>query len=97
MRWEEQRKAMQQDAYQKQEVAKYQDQLARQRAEADHEKQRVRNIELVRLQVCGTAAVAAQAFSNRTTVETDPPCGAQRDTSPPQVASVHLDSTFKVA
>ena len=51
MRWEEQRKAMQQDAYQKQEVAKYQDQLARQRMEAEHEKQRVRNIELVRLQV----------------------------------------------
>jgi hypothetical protein len=42
---------MQQDAYQKQEVAKYQDQLARQRMEAEHEKQRVRNIELVRLQV----------------------------------------------
>ena len=51
MRWEEQRKAMQQDAYQKQEVAKYQDQLARQRMEAEHEKQRGRNQELVRLQV----------------------------------------------
>lgn len=51
MRWEEQRKAMQQDAYQKQEVAKYQDQLARQRAEGEHEKQRQRNLELVRLQV----------------------------------------------
>ena len=51
MRWEEQRKAFQQDAYQKQEVAKYQDQLARQRMEAEHEKQRARNMELVRLQV----------------------------------------------
>ena len=51
MRWEEQRKAMQQDAYQKQEVAKYQDQLARQRAEGEHEKQRARNVELVRMQV----------------------------------------------
>ena len=51
MRWEEQRKVMQQDAYQKQEVAKYQDQLARQRAEGEHEKQRARNIELVRMQV----------------------------------------------
>ena len=53
MRWEEQRKAMQQDAYQKQEVAKYQDQLARQRMEGEHEKQRARNLELVRLQVSG--------------------------------------------
>lgn len=51
VRWEEQRKAMQQDAYQKQEVAKYQDQLARQRGEVEHEKQRQRNLELVRLQV----------------------------------------------
>lgn len=51
VRWEEQRKAMQQDAYQKQEVAKYQDQLARARGEGEHEKQRQRNLELVRLQV----------------------------------------------
>lgn len=42
---------MQQDAYQKQEVAKYQDQLARQRAEGEHEKQRARNLEMVTLQV----------------------------------------------
>lgn len=52
MRWEEQRKAQQQDAYNKQEVAKYQDQLARQRLEAEHQKHRERNLELVRLQVC---------------------------------------------
>lgn len=51
MRWEEQRKAQQQDAYNKQEVAKYQDQLARQRSEAEHQKHRERNMELVRLQV----------------------------------------------
>ncbi len=50
MRWEEQRKAQQQDAYNKQEVAKYQDGLARQRMEAEHQKQRERNAELVRLQ-----------------------------------------------
>jgi Domain of unknown function (DUF3523) len=51
VRWEEQRKAQQQDAYNKQEVAKYQDQLARQRLEAEHQKHRERNMELVRLQV----------------------------------------------
>jgi Domain of unknown function (DUF3523) len=51
VRWEEQRKAQQQDAYNKQEVAKYQDQLARQRSEAEHQKHRERNLELVRLQV----------------------------------------------
>lgn len=51
VRWEEQRKAQQQDAYNKQEVAKYQDQLARQRLEAEHQKHRERNLELVRLQV----------------------------------------------
>lgn len=50
VRWEEQRKAQQQDAYNKQEVAKYQDQLARQRLEAEHQKHRERNLELVRLQ-----------------------------------------------
>ena len=62
VRWEEQRKAMQQDAYQKQEVAKYQDQLARQRAEAEHDKQRARNVELVRLQVSRRTSVAAAWF-----------------------------------
>lgn len=50
MRWEEQRKAQQQDAYNKQEVAKYNDQLARQRMDTEHQKTRERNAELVRLQ-----------------------------------------------
>lgn len=50
VRWEEQRKAQQQDAYNKQEVAKYNDQLARQRMDTEHQKTRERNAELVRLQ-----------------------------------------------
>lgn len=50
VRWEEQRKAQQQDAYNKQEVAKYNDQLARQRMDNEHQKTRERNAELVRLQ-----------------------------------------------
>lgn len=50
VRAEEQQKLQQQDAYNKQEVAKYNNQLATQRAEADHEKQRTRNQELVQLQ-----------------------------------------------
>ena len=67
MRWEEQRKAMQQDAYQKQEVAKYQDQLARNRAEGDHEKQRARNIELVRLQVGSRGQYVATGYEHTLT------------------------------
>lgn len=51
VRAEEHHKLQQQDAYNKQEVAKYNNQLATQRAEADHEKQRTRNQELVQLQV----------------------------------------------
>ena len=51
VKWEEQRKAMQQDAQQKAQLAQYQDELARKRAESEHEKQRVRNVELVQLQV----------------------------------------------
>lgn len=50
VRWEEQRKAMQQDAQTKAELARYQDELARKRAEAEHEKQRGRNAELVSMQ-----------------------------------------------
>ena len=42
---------MQQDAQQKAQLAQYQDELARKRAESEHEKQRVRNVELVQLQV----------------------------------------------
>jgi hypothetical protein len=53
VKWEEQRKAMQQDAQQKAQLAQYQDELARKRAESEHEKQRVRNVELVQLQVRG--------------------------------------------
>jgi hypothetical protein len=52
VRWEEQRKAMQQEAQTKAELARYNDELARKRGEAEHEKQRVRNRELVSMQVC---------------------------------------------
>lgn len=41
---------MQQDAQTKAELSKYDDQLARARAESEHEKYRQRNAELVRLQ-----------------------------------------------
>lgn len=50
VRAEEHQKLQQQDAYNKQEVAKYNNQLATQRADADHERQRTRNQELVQLQ-----------------------------------------------
>jgi hypothetical protein len=51
VRWEEQRKAMQQDSQQKAQLAQYQDELARKRMETEHEKQRQRNAELVSMQV----------------------------------------------
>ncbi|KAL4854855.1 ATPase family AAA domain-containing protein 3 [Chlorella vulgaris] len=50
VRWEEQRKAMQQDSQQKAQLAQYQDELARKRMETEHEKQRQRNAELVSMQ-----------------------------------------------
>ena len=50
VRWEEQRKAMQQDSQSKAQLAQYNDELARKRAEGEHEKQRIRNMELVKLQ-----------------------------------------------
>ena len=50
VRWEEQRKSMQQDAQTKAELSKYDDQLARARAADEHEKYRQRNAELVRMQ-----------------------------------------------
>ena len=50
VRWEEQRKAMQQDAQTKAEMSRYEDQLARARAADEHEKYRQRNAELVQLQ-----------------------------------------------
>lgn len=49
-RWEEQRKTMQQDAQTKAQMAQYEDELARKRGEAEHQKNRERNRELVTLQ-----------------------------------------------
>ena len=49
-RWEEQRKTMQQDAQAKAQIAQYEDELARKRAEAEHHKNRERNKELVLMQ-----------------------------------------------
>ena len=50
VRWEEQRKSMQQDAQTKAELSKYDDQLARARQADEHEKYRQRNAELVKMQ-----------------------------------------------
>ena len=50
VRWEEQRKAMQQDSQAKAQLAQYQDELARKRSEAEHEKQRQRNLEMIQMQ-----------------------------------------------
>lgn len=76
VRWEEQRKSMQQDAQNKAQLAQYQDELARKRAEAEHEKQRQRNAELVALQEESTrrqeeqkAAIAAQVEAERRATE----------------------------
>ena len=49
-RWEEQRKTQQQDAQTKAQMAQYEDELARKRGEAEHQKNRERNRELVLLQ-----------------------------------------------
>ncbi|KAK9814443.1 hypothetical protein WJX72_006002 [[Myrmecia] bisecta] len=51
VRWEEQRKMRQQDAQTKAQLAQYEDELARKRAEFEHNKQRERNAELVQLQL----------------------------------------------
>ena len=50
LRWEEQRKTMQQDTQSKAQLAQYEDELARKRGEAEHQKNRERNQELVVMQ-----------------------------------------------
>lgn len=76
VKWEEQKKAMQQDAQTKAQLAQYNDELARKRAEAEHEKQRQRNLEMVRFQEESAkrqeeqkAAVAAQIEAERRATE----------------------------
>ncbi|KAI8103164.1 hypothetical protein M9434_005947 [Picochlorum sp. BPE23] len=76
IKWEEQRKAMQQDAQTKAQLAQYNDELARKRAEGEHEKQRQRNMEMVRFQEESArrqeeqkAAVAAQIEAERRATE----------------------------
>ena len=76
IKWEEQRKAMQQDAQTKAQLAQYNDELARKRAEAEHEKQRQRNAELVKFQEESSrrqeeqkAAIAAQIEAERRATE----------------------------
>lgn len=76
VKWEEQKKAMQQDAQTKAQLAQYNDELARKRAEAEHEKQRQRNMEMVRFQEESArrqeeqkAAVAAQIEAERRATE----------------------------
>lgn len=67
---------MQQDSQQKAQLAQYQDELARKRAEAEHEKQRARNAELVALQdeshrrqEAERAQIAAQIEAERRATE----------------------------
>lgn len=48
--WEEQRKTMQQNAQQKAQLAQYEDELARKRAQGEHDLRRQRNAEMVRMQ-----------------------------------------------
>lgn len=50
VRWEEQRKSMQQDSQTKAQLAQYEDELARKRNEDEHHKYRERNQELVAMQ-----------------------------------------------
>jgi ATPase family AAA domain-containing protein 3A/B len=78
VKWEEQKKAMQQDAQTKAQLAQYNDELARKRAEAEHEKQRQRNMEMVRFQEESArrqeeqkAAVAAQIEGGQMRIFTD--------------------------
>ena len=49
-RWDEQRKTMQQDTQAKAQLAQYEDELARKRNDAEHQKNRERNQELVIMQ-----------------------------------------------
>lgn len=60
MHWEEQRKAMQADMHNKAELARFEDELARKRADTEHDKQRARQVELVRY----VLAVAGQLISH---------------------------------
>ncbi len=59
MHWEEQRKAMQADMHNKAELARFEDELARKRADVEHDKQRARQVELVRC-----AQLGATPFSD---------------------------------
>jgi ATPase family AAA domain-containing protein 3A/B len=62
---------MQQDSQSKAQLAQYQDELARKRAEAEHEKQRARNVELVRLQEESAARQEQQRASIAAQVEAE--------------------------
>ena len=69
--WEEQRKAMQADQYNKAELARYEDELARKRAEAEHEKGRARQLELVRLQEESAAKLEARKVEVQAQIEAE--------------------------
>ncbi|EIE18960.1 AAA-domain-containing protein [Coccomyxa subellipsoidea C-169] len=69
--WEEQRKSMQADQYNKAELARYEDELARKRAEAEHEKQRVRQVELVQLQEESVAKQEAKKYEIQKQIEAE--------------------------
>ncbi|KAJ7568977.1 hypothetical protein O6H91_01G055500 [Diphasiastrum complanatum] len=64
--YDEQKKLVQQQAQTKAQLARYEDELARKRMQAEHEAQRVRNIEMVKLQ---EEATARQEHARRSTEE----------------------------
>ncbi|KAK9844676.1 hypothetical protein WJX74_005413 [Apatococcus lobatus] len=71
VRWQEQRKSMQEDAKMKAELAQYQDQLARKRSGDEHEKNRERNAELVRMQEQSTARQEQQRAQTEAQIQAE--------------------------
>ncbi len=71
VRWQEQRKSMQEDAKIKAELAQYQDQLARKRSSDEHEKNRERNAELVRMQEQSSAKQEQQRAQTEAQIQAE--------------------------
>ena len=77
VRWEEQRKTMQADAQAKAQLAQYNDDLARKRADKEHEAARARNAELVALQEDGVKRQEAERVRSAAAVEAERRATAQ--------------------
>lgn len=60
MRWEEQRRTMQEEAQRQAQLSQYNDELARKRQQSEHELQRSRNQELVAMQEQAAARKEAE-------------------------------------